>query len=54
MLSSLMISSLQEGDTARDFVFKEEYVDVLTCVIGIDQVFIPDLVQDTINQDTVE
>ncbi|KAJ4719033.1 Retrovirus-related Pol polyprotein from transposon TNT 1-94 [Melia azedarach] len=41
---------LAEGDNIRDFVFKEEYVDIPIGVIGIDQDLIPDLVQDT-NQD---
>ena len=33
----------------RDFVFEEEYVDILIGVIGIDQGIIPDFVQDATN-----
>ncbi|KAJ4729164.1 Retrovirus-related Pol polyprotein from transposon TNT 1-94 [Melia azedarach] len=43
---------LAGGDNVRDFVFEEEYVDIPTGVIGIDHNSIPDLVQDT-NQDNV-
>ena len=41
------------GDMTRDFVFEEEYVNILISVIGIDQGLILDLVQDTTNQDNV-
>ena len=34
------------GDKDRDFVFKEEYVDIPTAVIDIDQAPIPDIVQE--------
>ena len=42
------------GDTTRDFVFEEEYVDIPICIIGIDQGLILDFVQDTTNQDNIE
>ena len=41
------------GDMARDFVFEEEYVDILIGVIGIDQGLILDFIQDTTDQDNV-
>ncbi|KAA8521509.1 hypothetical protein F0562_012181 [Nyssa sinensis] len=34
------------GDKDRDFVFEEEYVDIPTTVIDIDQAPIPDIVQE--------
>ena len=34
------------GDKDRDFIFEEEYVDILTAVINIDQAPIPDIVQE--------
>ena len=34
------------GDKDRDFVFEEEYVDIPTVVIDIDQAPIPDIVQE--------
>ncbi|KAA8544866.1 hypothetical protein F0562_019739 [Nyssa sinensis] len=34
------------GDKGRDFVFEEEYVDIPTTVIDIDQAPIPDIVQE--------
>ncbi|KAA8534146.1 hypothetical protein F0562_031661 [Nyssa sinensis] len=34
------------GDKDRDFVFEEEYVDIPTAVIDIDQASIPDIVQE--------
>ena len=34
------------GDKDRDFSFEEEYVDIPTAVIGIDQAPIPDIVQE--------
>ena len=34
------------GDKDRDFAFEEEYVDILTAVIDIDQASIPDIVQE--------
>ncbi|KAJ4728701.1 Retrovirus-related Pol polyprotein from transposon TNT 1-94 [Melia azedarach] len=43
---------LAKRDNVRDFVFEEEYIDIPTGVIGIDQDLILDLVQDT-NQDNV-
>ena len=46
MLGSLRILSLIEGDKDKDFVFKEEYVDIPTTVINIDQAPIPDIVQE--------
>ena len=39
------------GDSARDFVFRKEYIDIPIGVIGIDQDHIFDLVQGTTNQD---
>ena len=39
------------GDLARDFVFRNEYIDIPLGVIGIDQDHIFDLVQSTTNQD---
>ena len=42
-----------ERDTVRDFVFEEEYVDIPTGVIEFGQDSIPDLIQDTIDQDNV-
>ena len=41
------------GDTVRDFIFEEEYVDIPTGVIEFGQDSISDLVQDTIDQDNV-
>ena len=41
------------GDTVRNFVFEEEYVDIPISVIGIDQGLIPDFVQDTTDQDNI-
>lgn len=41
------------GDTVRNFVFKEKYVDISIDVIGIDYSLIPDFVQDTTTQDNV-
>ena len=35
-----------EGDKDRDFTFEEEYVDIPTAVIDIDQAPIPDIVQE--------
>ena len=37
------------GDTVRDFVFEDKYVNVLIGVIGINEGFIPDFVQNTTN-----
>ena len=34
------------GDKDRDFVFEEEYVDIPTTVIDIDQAPIPDIIQE--------
>ena len=34
------------GDKDKDFVFEEEYVDIPTVVIGIDQALILDIVQE--------
>ena len=34
------------GDKDRDFAFEEEYVDIPTAVIDIDQAPIPDIVQE--------
>ena len=34
------------GDKDRDFVFEEEYVDIPTIVIDIDQAPIPDIIQE--------
>ncbi|KAA8549901.1 hypothetical protein F0562_001585 [Nyssa sinensis] len=34
------------GDKDRDFVFEEEYVDIPTAVIDIDQAPIPDIIQE--------
>ena len=53
MLGSLRMLSLQERDTARDFIFEEEYVDILIGVIGIDQGFILDFIQYTTDQDNI-
>lgn len=39
-------------DITRDFDFEKKYVDI-RIVIGIDQDFILDLVQDTIDQDDI-
>ena len=46
MLGSLRMLSLIGGDKDKDFVFKEEYVDIPTNVIDIDQAPIPDIVQE--------
>ena len=40
-----------EGDAVKDFVFEDEYVDILITVIGIVQGLILDLDQDIIDQD---
>lgn len=40
-----------EGDAIKDFVFEDEYVDILITVIGIVQGLILDFDQDTIDQD---
>ena len=42
-----------EGDIAKDFVFEEEYVNILIGVIDIGQDLISNTVQDTTNQDNV-
>ena len=41
------------GDRVRDFIFKDGYVDIPMGAISIDKDFIPDFVQNTINQDNV-
>ena len=41
------------GDTVRDIVFEEEYIDIPTSVIEFGQDSILDLVQDTIEQDNI-
>ena len=46
MLGSLRMLSLIGGDKDKDFVFKEEYVDITITVINIDQAPIPDIVQE--------
>lgn len=46
MLSYLRISSFRGGgDMAKDFVFKQEFIDISIAVIGIDRGLIPDFVQ---------
>ena len=43
------------GDKDRDFAFEEEYVDILTTVIDIDQAPIPDIVQEAYpNQNNIQ
>ena len=42
------------GDTVKDFVFKEKYVDIPIGVIGIYSGLIFDFGQDTTNQFNVE
>ena len=42
------------GDKDKDFVFKEEYIDIPTGVISIGQDSISDHVENTTNQDNVE
>ena len=43
------------GDKDRDFAFEEEYVDIPTAVIDIDQIIIPDIVQDAYpNQSNIQ
>lgn len=38
----------------RDFVFEEEYVDILIDVIGINQGLIPDFSKKTTNQENIK
>ena len=43
------------GEKDRDFVFEEEYVDIPTAVIDIDQAPIPDIVQEPYpNQNNIQ
>ena len=51
----MRISSFHRGggDTARDFLFKDEFVDFPIYIIGNNQSLIADFVQDTTNQDNV-
>ena len=51
MLGSFEDVKFAGGDTVRDFVFEEEYVDIPISVIDIDHIL--DLVQDTTNQGNV-
>ena len=50
MHGSLRMSSLP-GKMQLRTIFEEEYVDILTGIIGIDQDSISGYVQDTIDQD---
>ena len=52
MLGSLRMLSLR-GEIRLETVFEEEYVDIPISVIVIDQVLIPDFVQNTTDQDNV-
>lgn len=41
-------------DTVKNFVFEEEYIDISTGLIGIDQDLIPNLIQDTKDHNSIE
>ena len=50
MLGSLRMLSLLGGDAVKNFDFEGKYVDIPTCVIGIDHVLIHNFVQDQTDQ----